>query len=278
MAHEIYGYECDLSLHARIQTYSHDVDIRLDGKTIIVTGASRGIGLACAQEALSSGANVVLTSRKIENLENAAASLQGPSDKVHIVAAHAGRSDEAEKLVTESVRHFGSVDGIVNNAATNPYFGPTIDIDDARMEKTYQANLAGPLYLARAAWHGAMKESGGTIVNMASIGGIVPGLNIGWYNTLKAGLIHLTKQLATELAPHVRVNAVAPGVVRTDMARALWEEHEERLNRAIPLHRIGEPEDIARTVTFLLSDASSWMTGQTLVVDGGTTITPSRGL
>jgi NAD(P)-dependent dehydrogenase (short-subunit alcohol dehydrogenase family) len=167
---------------------------------------------------------------------------------------------------------FGAVDVLVNNAATNPYQGPTLGIDLSRYDKTFQVNLRGPLVWIQEAHRAWMGEHGGSIVNVASVGGMSIDTSIGIYNTTKAALIHLTKTLAAELCPKVRVNAVAPGLVKTDMARALWEQHEELIAERMPLGRLGEPEDIANAVLFLVSDAASWMTGHTIVVDGGALI------
>jgi NAD(P)-dependent dehydrogenase (short-subunit alcohol dehydrogenase family) len=168
---------------------------------------------------------------------------------------------------------------LVNNAGTNPYFGPMVDLDVPRAEKTVQVNQLSIVLWTQAAWYaGRMSERGGTIVNVASVGGLVTELGIGYYNATKAAVVHLTRQFAAELAPRVRVNAIAPGIVRTQLARALWENHEEMLNAHIPLGRIGEPADIASAVVFLAGDASSWMTGQTMVVDGGALIRPSLSL
>jgi NAD(P)-dependent dehydrogenase (short-subunit alcohol dehydrogenase family) len=150
-----------------------------------------------------------------------------------------------------------------------------VDIDVARAEKTVQVNQMSIVLMTQLAWKASMAERGGTVVNMASVGGLVTEHGIGYYNATKAAVIHLTRQFAAELAPGVRVNGIAPGLVRTELARALWEQHEERLKTALPLRRIGEPEDIANAAVFLAGDNSSWMTGQTLVVDGGSIIRPS---
>ena len=242
------------------------MELRLDGKVAVVTGASRGIGRATAAALASAGAKVVLTSRKQDALEEAAAGIDG---ETAVFAANAGEPDQAEACIAFAVERFGSVDVLVNNAAANPYMGPSIDIDLPRYDKTMQVNLRGPLVWTQLAHRASMAERGGVVVNIASAGGIGTEVPIGVYNTTKAALIYLTRTLAAELGPKVRVNAVAPGLVKTDMARALWERGEEKIARAFPLKRLGEPEDIANAVLFLTSDASSWITGQTLVVDGG---------
>lgn len=245
------------------------MELRLDGKVALVTGASRGIGLATARALASSGAKVMLSSRKQDALEAAATTIDG---ETAVFAANAGDPEAAAACVAATVDRFGAVDILVNNAATNPYFGRAIDIDLPRYDKTWQVNVRGMLVLTQEAYRASMAERGGTVINLASIGGIIVEAGIGIYNTTKAAVIHLTKNLAHELGPGVRVNAIAPGLVKTDLARALWENDEEAISRRLPLGRLGEPEDIAAMAVFLASDAASWITGQTMVVDGGATL------
>jgi NAD(P)-dependent dehydrogenase (short-subunit alcohol dehydrogenase family) len=242
------------------------MDVRVDGKVALVTGASRGIGLAIATELATNGARVMLSSRKAEALEAASAGIDG---ETRWFAAHAGDPAAAADCVGATVDQLGGVDILVNNAATNPYMGPTIDTDVPRFDKTVEVNLRGPLVWTHEAWHRAMRDRGGSVINVASVGGMSVETSIGVYNMTKAGLLHLTRTLAAELAPGVRVNAIAPGLVKTDMARALWEPNEEAMARAVPLGRLGEPVDVAGAAVFLSSDAASWITGATLVVDGG---------
>jgi NAD(P)-dependent dehydrogenase (short-subunit alcohol dehydrogenase family) len=242
------------------------MDLRLDGKVALVTGASRGIGRAVAAEMAASGATVVISSRKQDALEEAAATMDG---EVACIAAHAGHPEEIAACVAQAVERFGRVDVLVNNAATNPYMGPNIDIDLPRWDKTFEVNLRGLHVWMQEAWRASMKEHGGSIINVASIGGMSVETSIGIYNVTKAAVLHLTRTMARELAPRVRVNAIAPGLVKTDMARALWEANEEGIAKMVPMRRLGEPEDIARAALFLASDAASWITGDTLVVDGG---------
>ncbi|MBO0856139.1 MAG: SDR family oxidoreductase, partial [Nocardia sp.] len=185
------------------------------------------------------------------------------------VGAHAADEDAARACVEQTVGEFGGVDILVNNAATNPYFGPTVGIDHARFAKTFDVNLWAPILwtsLVTTAW---MAEHGGSVINIASIGGMSHEANIGVYNASKAALIHLTEQLALELSPTVRVNAIAPGLVRTRMAEALWRDYEHVVAAATALDRIGEPTDIAPAIAFLVSDAAKWITGQVLAIDGG---------
>jgi NAD(P)-dependent dehydrogenase (short-subunit alcohol dehydrogenase family) len=238
----------------------------LAGRTAVVTGASRGIGLAIAQRLAGAGANVVVTSRKQESADAAAEQVGGNALGV---AAHAVEEEAARRCVEKTLEKFGSVDILVNNAGTNPAFGPLIDQDHGRFAKVFDVNLWAPLLwtsLAVKAWLG---EHGGAVVNTASIGGMAFEANVGLYNATKAALIHVTKQLALELSPRVRVNAICPGVVRTRLAEALWKDHEQALSASTPLGRIGESVDVAGAVEFLVSDAASWITGETLVIDGG---------
>jgi NAD(P)-dependent dehydrogenase (short-subunit alcohol dehydrogenase family) len=238
----------------------------LTGRTAIVAGASRGIGLAAAQAIAAAGANVVLTSRSQESADAAAAQVGGTAIGV---AAHAVDEDAARRCVDLALDRFGSLDILVNNAGTNRAYGPIIDQDHERFTKTFDVNLWAPVLWTGLATKMWMGEHGGSVVNTASIGGMAAEANIGVYNASKAALIHLTKQLALELSPKVRVNAVAPGVVRTKLAEALWKEHEQAVSASTALGRIGEPEDIGSAVAFLVSDAASWITGETLVIDGG---------
>lgn len=250
--------------------YGAWMELRLDGKVALVTGASRGIGREIAELFASSGADVMLSSRKQDALEAAAASMRAAgTGQIDVFAANAGDPEAAAACVAATIERFGRVDILVNNAATNPYMGPMIDIDLPRLDKTHDVNLRGPFVWIQECWRRSMKTHGGVILNISSIGGMTVETSIGHYNVTKAALIHLTKSLAKDLAPGVRVNAISPGLVKTDMARALWESNEEAVSKMVPLGRLGEPSDIANAALFLASDAASWITGTTTVVDGG---------
>lgn len=248
----------------------------LEGKTALITGASRGIGRASAFALAARGANVVLSSRKQETLDEVAAEIRAAHPGVGVLAkaAHVAHEDEAAACVDAAVAEFGSLDVLVNNAGTNPYFGPIVDIDATRAQKIVEINQFSVVAWTRLAWHASMSANGGAVINIASIGGMATEIGIGYYNASKAAVIHITRQLAAELGPNTRVNAVAPGIVRTHLAKALWENYEAELNKALPLGRIGEPEDIAKAVAFLAGDDAGWITGHTLVVDGGALVRP----
>ncbi|GAB3962859.1 SDR family oxidoreductase [Actinoallomurus acanthiterrae] len=249
----------------------------LAGRTALITGASRGIGRATAEALAAEGCNVVLSSRKQDALDEVAKEIRAAHPGVGVLpkAAHVGDEDAARACVEAAVAEFGSVDVLVNNAGTSPHFGPMVDIDVARADKTVQVNQFAVVLWTQLVWKLSMAARGGAIVNISSVGGMVTEHGIGYYNATKAAVIHLTRQFAVELAPSVRVNAVAPGLVKTQLARALWEENEEKIAGYLPLGRLGEPEDIAKAVVFLAGDAASWLTGQTLVVDGGSTVRPT---
>jgi NAD(P)-dependent dehydrogenase (short-subunit alcohol dehydrogenase family) len=242
------------------------MELRLDGKVALVTGGSKGIGRAIATAYAAAGARVMISSRKQEALAAAAATMEG---EVEVFAANAGEPDQAEACVAACVERLGALDILVNNAATNPYQGPLMGIDTSRADKTVKVNQLGVLVWTQLAHRAWMAEHGGVVINIASTGGLSVTPSIAYYSVTKAAVIHLTRQMAGELAPGVRVNAVAPGLVKTEMARALWEPNEAAIAKQTPLGRLGEPVDIANAALFLASDASSWMTGQTLVVDGG---------
>lgn len=243
----------------------------LNGRTAIVTGASRGIGLATARALFLAGANVVLTARSAEAAQSAAlevaAGVRDP--RVTGMGAHVTDEEAAARCVQSTIDQYGPIDVLVNNVGTNPAYGPLIDQDRGRFAKLFEVNVWAPLLWTGLGAKSGMLERGGSVVNVASIGGLTSEPNVGVYNASKAALIHMTKQLALELSPTIRVNAVAPGVVRTRLAEALWKDHEDSLSQSTPLGRIGEPDDVGSAVLFLASDAARWITGETMVIDGG---------
>jgi NAD(P)-dependent dehydrogenase (short-subunit alcohol dehydrogenase family) len=257
------------------------MDVSVEGKVALVTGGSRGIGFATALELANSGAKgIAITSRKPENIEAARTLLVEAgtdAERILALAARADDEDAANQTVSATVERFGSLDILVNNAGTNPAAGMLMDVDLGALDKTWAVNMRAPLLWVRASHHAWMDKNGGSIVNVASVAGLRPSPLMGAYNISKAGLIHMTRQLAMELAPRTRVNAVAPAVVKTRLAGALLAD-EDATARMHPLGRIGEPEDVARLITFLGSDASSWMTGAIVPVDGGVVGAGSSGI
>jgi NAD(P)-dependent dehydrogenase (short-subunit alcohol dehydrogenase family) len=247
-------------------------DFRLDGKAALVTGGTRGIGRAIAEAYVAAGASVCVLARKPDELSETQEALTALGGHATTYAGSAGDPEAIAGAVEHCLSDLGGVDILVNNAATNPSFGPLIDIEPRVMRKILEVNIEGPVLLAQAAWRAWMRDHGGVIINVASVGGLRPSIGIGMYNTSKAALIHLTRQLAGELGPSVRVNALAPGLVKTHFARALYEHDEEGLARGFPMKRLGVPDDIAGAALFLASDASAWLTGDVLVVDGGMTV------
>ena len=241
------------------------MEISLRGKTAIVTGASRGIGKAIAKSFVDAGAQVMLTSRKLDALQAAAKEMDGESD---VFAANAGEIDQAQACIDATIKRFGKIDILVNNAATNPYYGETLGVDSARFDKTFQVNLKGPLFWSQAVWNASMQKNPGVILNIASVGGLRAEQGLGVYNLTKAAVIHLTSQLACELGK-TRVVGIAPGLVKTLFASVLIENVGDKLASALPTKRLGEPQDIANLALFLCSDLASWITGETYVIDGG---------
>jgi len=241
------------------------MEISLRGKTALVTGASRGIGKAIAKSFVDAGAQVMLTSRKEDALRAAANEMDGETE---IFAANAGDIEQGQACVDATMKRFGKIDILVNNAATNPYYGDTLGVDSSRFDKTFQVNLKGPLFWSQAVWNASMQKNPGVILNIASVGGLRAEHGLGVYNLTKAAVIHLTSQLACELGK-TRVVGIAPGLAKTLFASVLIENVGDKLAAALPTKRLGEPQDIANLALFLCSDLASWITGETYVIDGG---------
>ncbi|MEV8592117.1 SDR family oxidoreductase [Streptomyces sp. NPDC052012] len=241
--------------------------VELSGKVALVTGASRGIGYGVAEALVARGDRVCITGRNEDALKEAVEQLG--ADRAIYVAGKA--HDEAHQAVAveRTMEAFGRVDFLVNNAGTNPVFGPIADLDLNVARKVFETNVVSALGFAQRTWHAWQKDNGGAIVNIASVAGLAPSPFIGAYGVSKAALINLTIQLAHEFAPKVRVNAIAPAVVKTKFAQALYEGREAEAAAAYPLGRLGVPSDIGGAAAFLTSEQSDWVTGQTLVVDGG---------
>jgi NAD(P)-dependent dehydrogenase (short-subunit alcohol dehydrogenase family) len=246
----------------------------LQDKVIVITGASRGIGEAIAKACVAAGARVAIASRKLPELERVAATL---GERALPIACHTGKPEDVEALFARAVEKLGRVDGLVNNAATNPYFGPLIDTPDAAIDKTIEVNLRGYLYCARGfVQHARRREGGGAIVNIASIAGTRAAPMQGMYGMTKAAVISMTQTLAFELASSsMRVNAIAPGLVETRFASVIVSNPmlRDRVVQRTPLARHAQPEEIAGAAVYLLSDAASFTTGSVVVVDGGLTST-----
>jgi len=246
----------------------------LTGKVAIVTGSSRGIGRASAELLARLGAKVVISSRKADACKEVAEGIKRAGGDAHVIACNISRHDEVKALIAGATKHYGKIDILVCNAAVNPYYGPLLDITDEAFDKIMGSNVKSNLWLCALAIPQMAERGKGSVVIISSIGGLRGSTVIGAYGISKAADFALCRSLAGEWGPKgVRVNCVAPGLIKTDFARALWED-EERLKRrcaTTPLRRIGEPDEIAGAVAYLASDAATFMTGQTIVVDGGVT-------
>ncbi|MGN5378022.1 3-ketoacyl-ACP reductase [Streptomyces sp. MUSC 14] len=239
----------------------------LSGKVALVTGASRGIGYGVAEALVARGDRVCITGRNEDALKEAVEKLG--AERVIGVAGKAHDLAHQAEAVERTMEAFGRLDHLVNNAGTNPVFGPIADLDLDVARKVFETNVISALGFAQKTWHAWQKDNGGAIVNIASVAGLAPSPFIGAYGVSKAAMINLTQQLAHEFAPKVRVNAIAPAVVKTKFAQALYEGREEEAAASYPLARLGVPSDIGGAAAFLTSAQSDWITGQTLVVDGG---------
>jgi len=247
----------------------------LTGKVAIVTGSSKGIGRAIAEALARAGAKVVVSSRKAEACEEVVKALAGEGREAVAIPCHIGKREEVEALVAKTRERFGKIDVLVANAAVNPYYGPMTGLTDDAFDKVMQSNVRSSLWLANLVQPEMAARKDGAIIFVSSIGGLKGTDALGIYAISKAADMQLARNLAVEWGPHnIRVNTIAPGLVRTDFARALWENPKllELTEKRTPLRRIGDPEDIAGAAVFLASRAGRWITGQTIVIDGGVTI------
>lgn len=249
-------------------------DFSLEGKVAVVTGASRGIGEAIARAFAEQGATVVVSSRKQEGLDKVANSIKDDGGKAVGIVCHGGAPDQMRALIEKVEKDFGRLDILVNNAATNPFFGPALDIPESAFDKTIEVNLKGYFVMTQHAARLMKKSGGGSIVNIASVAGLRPGPNEATYAITKAAVINMTKGFAKELGKDgIRVNAIAPGVVETYFAAVLVDSEEKRqaIAKRTPVGRHGQPNEIAGAAVYFASKASSYTTGAVLVIDGGST-------
>ncbi len=260
-------HELLTSPHADVHTR-----LRLDGKVAIVTGGTRGIGLSIATTLARAGAKVAIASRKQEHVDAVVQALRAEGHEVVGIVANMGKAADAHAVAARTVEHFDGIDIIVNNAATNPVFGPLQQVSDEAYEKIFSVNVKGPLELCRTAHTIMAQRGGGSIVNIASIGGVSPEAGLGLYSVSKAALVSLTKVMAQEWgADGIRANVICPGLIKTKFSQALWQD--EHITTQVlghqPIRRIGVPDDVAGLALFLASDASSYCTGSVYMVDGG---------
>jgi NAD(P)-dependent dehydrogenase (short-subunit alcohol dehydrogenase family) len=250
-------------------THSQEAHVStMEGRTALVTGASRGIGLGIAKSLVDRGARVVVTARKPDALAEAVEFLGGPDVAVP-VTGHAADPEHRTTAVRTAIDTFGSLDMLVGNVGVNPVYGRMVELDLDAFRKILDTNVVSSLGLVQEAWRAWMAEHGGSVLFVASVAGLRSSENIGGYGVSKAAIINLTTQLAVELGPTVRVNAVAPAVVKTRFAGALYEGREEEVAGEYPIGRLGVPEDVGEAAAYLLGDGAGWVTGQTLVLDGG---------
>jgi NAD(P)-dependent dehydrogenase (short-subunit alcohol dehydrogenase family) len=248
----------------------------LTGRTALITGSSRGIGRAIAERMAEAGARVVVSSRKLDACEEVVTAIRKAGGDATAIACNISNKDELATLVTRTREVYGKIDILVCNAAVNPHFGPTQEISDSAFQKVLDCNIRSNHWLCQLVIPEMAERNDGAVLIVSSIGGLKGSMTLGTYGLSKAADMALARNLAVEWGPrNVRVNCIAPGLVRTDFAKALWENpqiYEQTVTR-YPLRRIGEPDEIAGTAIFLASKAGSFVTGQTIVVDGGATVT-----
>ncbi len=245
---------------------------QLNGKVAVITGASKGIGESIARGLAQAGARVVLSSRKQEAVDEAAAQFREAGYEAAGIACHAGRAEQLESLVEQTLSLYGGIDILVNNAATNPVYGPIADADAGLFDKIMEVNLKAPFLLSNLVFPIMKKRGGGSIIHLSSIEGVKPGFGLGLYSVSKAALIMLTKNQAKEWgAESIRVNAICPGIVKTKFSAAIWQNESvlKKYEQNLPLGRMAMPEEMAGLALFLASPASSYVTGQAYVADGG---------
>lgn len=240
-------------------------------RVAIVTGGSRGIGRQVAEQLLRNGWIVCITGRKQEALDEAVAAMDG-GDRLIAIAGRAQDVEHQAEVVGRLMAGFGRIDGLVNNAATSPFLGDLVDASIEQVERGFATNFTAPFSWIKQVYEAHMREHGGSIVNVASIGGTYPVPRVGVYNVTKAAVIHMTKQMGLEMAPKVRINAVAPATIKTDFAKAKYEGREQEVADQYPMKRLGTPEEVAETVVMLLEGGLGWMTGQTIILDGGASL------
>ena len=248
----------------------------LNDKIAIVTGASRGIGKAIAIQLSEAGAKVIISSRKYEECEKVANEIKRKGYKAEVIPCHVGRKEEIRNLVKETINKYNGIDILVSNAGTNPAFGPLEKLNDNAFDKVLDVNLKSSIWLVNEASPYLKQNKASSIIIMSSISALIGTKDIGAYGISKAAQVSLVKNLAVELGPYgIRVNAIAPGLIKTEFSRTLWSDKDKlkKQNENTPLQRIGYPEDISGIVHFLASDASSFITGQLIIADGGETIT-----
>jgi dehydrogenase/reductase SDR family protein 4 len=252
-----------------------NISYNLEGKVAIVTGASKGIGEAIAESLAEAGAKVVVSSRKKDKVDEVAKRLTENGGEAIGIAANVGNTEDVENLIEKTIAHFGGVDILINNAATNPVFGPVTDTDLSAFDKIMDVNLKGPFYLSQLAFKSMKARGGGSIVNISSVEGLSPGFGLGVYSVSKSALIMLTKVMAKEWGGYnIRANVICPGLIKTKFSEALWNNDKtmDMVMRKQPIKRIGQVEDLVGLTLLLSSDAGSYSTGSVFTVDGGLTI------